>query len=487
MRNTFVRRITAIALLLPLLFTGALCKQAIPADVSARLKPVALEWWGVNGTEEEAAPLITEYRKLHPNVNITYRRFRFAEYESKLLDAFSAADFQGPDIFAIPSSWTRKYKPKLLPAPATIVMPFKEMRGTIQKELFAELRTTQSPAPSELANLFVDAVAPDAVLNTIPTETRPSAPAVFGLPLSVDTMVTYANRDLLNSAGIPEPRRTWSEFQSHLPRLTRLDNQGKIVQSGASIGTAHNIQRSFDLLSLLMMQNGAVMSSEDGQPRFHQIPSGVERQAPPAEDALLFYTDFANPKKPVYTWNDDRPDSLEAFLQGRTAYFFGYNYHLPIIKARAPRINVSVTAIPHTAAAVDPTSGTVIGSDTVINGQPTAITYANFWLESASARTKYPNEAWDFIITATTKPPIVSQFLAVTGRPTALRSLIAAQLQDPALKVFAAQLLTARTWYHGRGPQEAEAVFAALVDTVLQGNESRRALQVAAEQISQTL
>jgi len=472
-----------------LLFLGAGCaKGGISKDVAARLKPVQLEWWGVNETEEEVQPLIDAYRKTNSNVAITYRRFRFDEYERMLLNALAEGDFKGPDIFAIPSSWTRKYRSKLLPAPRTITMPFKEMRGTVKKELYAELRTTRMPAPQELSNTFLDVVAEDAVLSTERVEGEQTELAVFGMPLSVDTLVLYANRGLLNAAGIPEPAKTWSELQAHVPRLTRLDAEGKIVQAGAAIGTSGNVQRAFDLLSLLMMQNGAVMSGPDGEARFHQIPAGLERQSSPGLDALLYYTDYASTGRATYTWSAAMPDSLEAFLQGRVAYFFGYGYHLPIITARAPRINLSVTGIPHIAAAVDAATGTVVGSDVIEGGQPVAINYANVWLEVVSERTKVPNEAWDFIRTATTNVPTVRAFLAESMRPTALRALVGEQAQDPTLKVFASQLLTARTWYRGRNPEAAEQAFADLMGDALRGvADLNRALQLTAEKVNQTL
>ncbi|MBI4142767.1 extracellular solute-binding protein [Candidatus Uhrbacteria bacterium] len=480
-----------VLLVLPLLFLGLSCTKGIPKNVTDRLKQVRLEWWGVNETEEEVLPIITEYQKLHKNVSVTYRRFRYPEYEARLLDALSEKDFQGPDIFAIPSTWSRKYQSKLLPAPLAVTMPFTEMRGTVKKELFAELRETRLTAPSEIPNVFVDAVAPDAVLATEPTERAPSQPAMFGLPLSVDTLVLYGNRDLLNAAGIPEPAKTWTEFQTHVPRLTKVGANGELLQAGAAIGTSGNVQRSFDILSLLMMQNGAVMSGPDGEPRFHQIPQALSgaRQSPPSADALLYYVDFANPQKLVYTWNDDQPDSLEAFLTGRVAYFFGYSYHLPIIKARAPRINVSVTGVPHMAAAVDPTTGIVVGSDLVGDGVGTvAVNVANFWLEVVSERTKYVNEAWDFVHTVTTRPAIVRPFLEASGRPTALRGLIGEDLQQPTRKVFAAQLLTARSWYHGSNPDAVEQAFAELIEAARTGTtDVRRALQVAAEKVAQTL
>ncbi|MBI4433444.1 extracellular solute-binding protein [Candidatus Uhrbacteria bacterium] len=484
-----IRRVGIAALAAVLLFSGAMCSSGgIPKNVAARLKPVQLVWWGVQETEEEMQPIIAEYQKLHTNVSVTYRRLRLSEYERLLLGSLAEGDFQGPDVFSLPSGWERRFQSKLLPAPPTITMPVKEVRGSIKKETFASLQTIRTPAPQELANTFVDVVVNDAVLWTEPAEGAPSRQAVYGLPLSMDTMVLYANRDLLNAAGIPEPAKTWSELQAHVPRLTKRSPEGAIAQAGAAIGTGRNVQRSFDILSLLMMQNGAVMAGPNGEPRFMQTPESLSnRTSPPGADAILFYTDFASTQRASYTWDAAQPDSLEAFLQGRVAYFFGYHYHLATIKSRAPRINLSVTGVPHVAAATDPGTGMVVGSDVIEGTQPVAINAASYWLNSVSERTKYPNEAWDLVLFATMRPTVVQKYLTAAARPTALRGLVAQQLQDPTLRVFANQLLTARTWYRGKDPEVAEAAFHDLMDDVLQGVDVGKALELAAQKIAQTL
>jgi ABC-type glycerol-3-phosphate transport system substrate-binding protein len=419
---------------------------------------------------------IVERARREPSVT------RRASGPAALLDALSEKDFIGPDIIALPATWTRRYQSKLQPAPATVTMPFVEIKGTVKKEQVGELRTIRLPTPPELPNVFLDAVAGDAVL------TAPDGrDAIYGFPLHVDTLVLYANRALLNAAGIPEPAITWSELQQHVTRLTRVGADGALLQSGIALGTAANVQRSFDILSLLMMQNGAQMTSR-GTPSFHQLPAGLTgRTSPPGADAVRFYTDFADPTKPAYAWNAEQPDSLEAFLQGRVAYFFGYSYHRPIIAARAPRLNLSLPGLPHLAAAVAPTTGTVVGSDVIEGTQAVAINYANLWLQTISERTKYPNETWDLVNFMATKTPVVKQVLAASQRPTALRSLVAEQLQDPQLKVFAAQLLTARTWYRGVQPEAAETAFHELMDDVLGGADPNQALQLTAEKVNQTL
>jgi len=146
------------------------------------------------------------------------------------------------------------------------------------------------------------------------------------------------------------------------------------------------------------------MITPDGQVAFHRAPTGSN--SAPGLEALRFYTDFANPLKDVYTWNKDRPDSLEAFLSGQSAYFFGYAYDIPDIQTRAPRLNWGVSPMLQLKVKDNP-----------------QINFANYWLETVSAQTAHTDEAWDFLQFAT-RAENVKSYLSATGKPTALRSLI---------------------------------------------------------------
>ncbi len=91
---------------------------------------------------------------------------------------------------------------------------------------------------------------------------------VFGLPLGVDTLAVFYNRDLLNAAGIATPPATWTQFQEAVVKLTRVSAGDVIAQSGAALGTSRNVERAFDILSLLMLQNGTEMTDVRGFANF---------------------------------------------------------------------------------------------------------------------------------------------------------------------------------------------------------------------------
>jgi len=446
------------------LITGGLgCKTQSQAVVEAT-KPIELVWWRVFDGTDTIGPLIQKYNAIHPNIGIIYRKLRPEEYEKELLDAL--AEDRGPDIFTIHNTDMLKYQSKLTPMPAEITMPYLVTTGTVKKETTVELRKEKTMRFDQLRNLYLDVVADDVVL---PHRTQDGAISnkIFGLPLAIDTMVLYANRDLLNSAGIAEPATTWEQFLDQVTKLTKLSAKGDLLQSGVALGTSENVERATDILSVLMMQNGAVMT-QNGGIYFNQIPAGSDRTEPPGAQALRFYTDFANPTKEAYTWNADMPNSLDSFVAGTSAYFFGYAYHLPTIKARAPKLNLVVSGLPQ----IDPASPT---------------NFANYWIEGVSAKSTHVGEAWDFVQFITRREN-VGAYLSLAKKPTALRALIQTQSENEDMTVFASQLLTSKSWYKGKDWSAAETALKEMINTVLNGEKiPLEAINLGAARVAQTI
>ena len=148
---------------------------------------------------------------------------------------------------------------------------------------------------------------------------------------------------------------------------------------------------------------------------------------------------------------------------------FGYSYHLPIIKAQAPKLNFSITQLPQ------------------IEGSPLTINFANYWVESVSKKSKYQEAAWDFILFAT-KEEQAKIYLEKTNKPTALRSLVNSQKEDNELSVFANQLLTAKSWYKGKDSYSAEKALEEMVNAAKQNlDKIIDALNTGASKVQQTI
>lgn len=463
-------KIAILFLIFAFFITSGLGCKTVSREVEEAMRPVKLTYWRVFDDADTMAEIIADYKAIHPNVTIEYKKLRFEEYEDTLLNAL--AEDRGPDIFSIHNTWIRKYQNKITPLPPSVTLPFQYVSGTIKKETKTELLEVPTLSLLKLKQQFLDAVYDDVVISTDVGGGQPRD-LIYGLPLSVDTLALFYNKNLLNNSGIPEPPVTWSEFQDHVKILTRTDETGNILQAGGAIGAAKNIERSTDILSALMMQNGAKMTDENGFAIFHQTPPELKGlNIPPAVGALNFYTNFANPVSSAYTWNDKLPDSLSAFTQGKLAYFFGYSYHIPIIRTLSPKLNFDISRLPQ------------IEMDQP--GSP-QVNFANYWVESVSRKSKNQQWAWDFVQFAASEKE-ARKYLIKAKKPTALKSLINFQLEDLDLGFLAAQLLTAKSWYRGMKPEAVDGIFAEMIDSVNSGLvEAKDAVNLAVSKINQTI
>ncbi|TSC90285.1 MAG: multiple sugar transport system substrate-binding protein [Parcubacteria group bacterium Gr01-1014_2] len=375
-------------------------------------KRVELEFWGVFDETSAFEETIRSFRRLYPDINIRYVPFPFEEYEKAVIDALAAG--RGPDIWMIQSSWLPKHKDKLAPLDQN------------DKDLNFKLFNFQQD--------FVDVVQNDLIDNG----------QIYALPLYVDTLALYYNKDLFNSAGISQPPKTWDEFNEAVKTLTKIDNKGNIERAGAAIGLARNVNRSTDILSLLMIQSGVGMVDRVRNEAVFANPVGFE---PIGEVALEYYTDFANPLKSVYTWNDNLFYSVDAFTTERAAMMFNYSHQIQVIKSKAPRLNFEVALMPQV-------------KDSLIR-----VDYANYFAPAVSTASENKEAAWKFLTFLTSRDGVLP-YLRKSLRPTAKRDLIDSQKTDPDLGVFANQSLSARSWYQ-IDPAAIEQIFADTIENVV--------------------
>ncbi|MFA5130068.1 MAG: extracellular solute-binding protein [Patescibacteria group bacterium] len=460
-----LRRWLALLLLPALLGQG--CTNAPSSEAAKLSTQTTLTVWSAVDDQSNYNSIITAFHAQYPYVTIVFKKFRLEEYESQLLNAM--AEDRGPDVFMIHNDWVGKYQPKILPQPPQVKVAQEVVSG---RNKVMEVQTATTESPTQMKKDFVDVVAQDAIRKiNVSTDAKKTdmQERVFGIPMSVDTLALYYNKDLLNASGIATPPETWGDFQKQVEKLTVIDAGGNITRSGAAFGTGANVERSPDIIALLMMQNRQTMADQNGYPAFTKIPPdvGTDVQNPPAYDAIRFYTDFADPQKSVYTWNASQPNSLDAFTRGNAAFFFGYSYHLPIIRSQAPKLNLGITHVPQ------------IENTPVVN-------FANYWMWTVSKKTKSPDLAWHFVNQITNQEN-EKAYLDLTKHPAARRALIDAQLDSADVGVFASQVLTATSWYRGVDPQTMEQAFMTMADSVVSGTAVNDAAKFASQTISQTI
>lgn len=456
---TLLRR-TLATLLLPIVLLGVGCGGSSTAEKLATT-PVTITIWRVFDDDSTLTKIMSAYQALHPNISFEYRELRYDEYEDELIRAF--AEGEGPDVFSLHNTWLGKYESLIQPLPDSLTIPYSETRGTIKKETVYTIQEEPTLSARALKSNYVDVVVEDVLRSYQPTTKSEAKDRIFGLPLGMDSLALYFNKDILNAAGIPEPPSTWTEFQDQVSQLTQINQSDTIVQAGAAIGTSQNVERAFDVLSILMMQNGTQMTDSRGRATFAQETEAGFLGG----EAVRFYTDFANPLKAVYSWNEEMPDSFDAFVSGNTAFFFGYSYHYDLIRASNSKLSFAVSPLPQ------------------IDGGKT-VNYANYWVETVAKSTNAGDWAWDFVQFAV-KEEQVKSYLEAAGKPAALRSLINDQLEDEVLSIFAGQTLTADSWYKGSNATVAEEAMLDLIDAFLAGDEQERAIKDAQNKVNQSI
>lgn len=436
---------------------------------------VNLEIWGVFDNSESLEKISGEYKKINPHIGeIKYRKFTVDSYKGDLID--SLASGQSADIFWINNAWMPSFKDKVEPA--------------------FDWTTNES----EFRNNFVDVVINDFLIDK----------KIYAVPLSVDSLALYYNKDIFNSVGITTPPKTWEEFNEDVRKITRVNQNDNIIQAGASLGTAYNINRSTDILGLLMFQNGVKMT-DDGKTEvtFDKVINLADGQAAKGgENALDFYTQFARRNSSVYTWNPRMHYSIDAFYEGTAAMMINYSWQYSTIKNKNSKLNFAVAPIPQVSASTPANYANYWGmavSRNKILSDDQKKKLAENGLTEANYNQVRTYEAWQFLkyltfknngsvtlynslnknqAVFTVKNDPAETYLNDTGKPAARRDLIQKQKNDPILGPFAYGNLIARSW-HQWNPEETEKILAEAINSVNLGKSTvYEALNLAVNRIN---
>lgn len=422
--------------------SGCGCKKA-----PVKQYGLSLEVWGLFDNSDAYAEIFEKYKKTNLNIdNITYKKLSPDTYKKDLLEALASG--KGPDIFLIQNSWLPSFSDKMNSAPSEIINEQK------------------------LKDQLVDVVADDFLLDG----------SVFALPLSVDSLALYYNKDLFNQAGISSPPSTWEEFAETNQKLTKIDEFGNIKQSGAAMGTAYNINRSTDIVSLIMLQYNLSIVNKKTE--------NVDFNNDNGEKALDFYTQFA--RSGYLSWNPRMHYSIDAFSEGNLAMMFNYSWQIPVLKSKSPKLNFAAAPVPQ------------------FKDSSKKIGYANYWgfgvsknqqikanKNSANTAVSVSDatrnmEAWKLIAFMALAPVAsdvstsasatvqnktsevfdpAKDYLTRTKKPAARRDILNEQKSDAELGVFALGNLYAKSWYQ-IDPASSEAIIGEIVEDVIAGKSS---------------
>lgn len=424
-----------------LMLSGCGESKSVPYEIT-------LEVWGTFDDSEIFNQVTADYNKINPYVKeVKYRKLAPETYKEDLVNAMASGT--GPDIFMLKNTWSPSFADKAVVAPT---------------QIFNEKIVREA---------FVDVVAEDFLNKN---------KEIMAVPLSVDSLALYYNKDIFNTAGIVSPPRTWEELIAMVPILTKLDAFGNINQSAVALGTGDNVNRSSDLLLTLMMQFGS--SIADGQ---FAEDSDVQ--------ALDFYTRFAKLGLPTYTWNQRQHYSIDAFYEGTLAMMLNYSYHYPTIKQKNAKLNFAVAPLPQFKDKT-PVNFANYWGFAVAKNKTQAIT-ANDKPEITLSPENYQkariHESWQFLNYLTLPHPTnmitmtnvftgefaemtmpfdpAKKYLEMTKKPAARRDLLETQKGDLILSPYTTSNLIAKTWKPGN-TEQAEGLLVEAINMVIRGERN---------------
>ncbi len=444
-------------ILLPLIIGGlwtVLSGNKTKSQETGPKKKLAI--WTMYDSREIYESRIQAFLSKHPDFTVEYRRYTDPEeYRDLLIDQI--AEGKGPDVAALPNEWTYKDRFKFRPYEGTTIESFEKA--------------------------FVGSAADDLILPDVEGKKR-----IYGIPAFTDNLALYYNKRYFRDyvLGSNQPAQFWeTQNQDDLLRqvikLTQPDlSLERFLVSGIALGRTDNIARGMDAFFLLLLQHGAQLTDDAMKSAavVTQRPLGSGQQLPPFVQAVKFFTSFAVGDFQQYSWNDlitkrefDEYE-LGAFATGKTAMFYGYasDYEkiMTSIRGKSGRGR----------AAIDPDDVGVLPVPQLSNSSPAKSTLARYAPFMVPVTSKYPDEAWEFIL-STIEPEYQQATFEKYHRVSSLISLLEKQALDPIYGVFASQASYARTLRLFE-PEKIREIFEDMIMSVVNDNVDPNAAAINA-------
>jgi len=220
-----------------------------------------------------------------------------------ILSPFTSADFKNL------SSYASKYCIKL----NFVHKDLDEIKNRLLKDIaqgnIPDIVLVDSSFLLENLNIFMEYKGKKINIDEYPESIiAPLNYKLIAYPLYFDVLVTFANRDYLNNAGLLSAPKTFEDLYNVIPSLRILDPSYNIKIAPIALGTANNIDRLFEIFV-------TIHKNLNGE-KYKELGSFY--------NTLDFYTQFANKLSPYFSWQDHFPNSFIAFAQGQSALVFGF-------------------------------------------------------------------------------------------------------------------------------------------------------------------
>lgn len=364
-------------------------------------------------------------KTLDKRFSVSYQQKDPATYERDLVDALARG--QGPDLFIFDDSMIIRYDDLISPLPFTSV------------------------SVRDFQDLFVDGA-----------QIFVSKTGIIAMPLVVDPLVLYYNKDLYINSAILTPPKNWSAFIVNHQKLNQVTNQGFIEQSGLAFGSFENINNAKAILTSLFIQVGVpIVAFSETENEYVTRLQGFNNGA---VSSLDFFARFTTPGRAEYSWNNSLPEAKTYFTRGDLAHYAGFASELDSLKKANPNLNLDVMLFPAISESKPSTAyGRFIGVAVAKNSQQQ---FGAFSLLVA-------------MVDRTFADLLAKEVNLVPVR----RDLLVADVEDPFQSIFYRAGFTAKGWFDP-DPTLTTSLFSTAVRNVVSGvNSSSASLSALNNQI----
>lgn len=366
--------------------------------------------WGTTSASI-MAPLLEEFNAVNTAFMVKYEQKASDTLEQDLLEALAIG--VGPDLILLPENLVFRNANKIFAIPYT------------------------SYSLSQFKTSFAGA-----------GEVFLTGAGILALPLSIDPLVMYYNRSILDANSVVYPPAFWDDLVKLVPTLTKKDDTGKLIKSTVAMGHYANVVHAKDILAALFMQAGSpVVSERDGVFSSGLFTANRGNSVP---SVLKFYTDFADANNTAYSWNRSFPNSNDSFSREDLAFYFGFASELSSLISRNPNQNFAVTSFPQ------------------IRNSNSKLTMSHVTGLAVLSSSKNFNTAF-IAANLLASNNFAGRYARAQGVAPARRDLLAITPTDSYFPIFYNSALYAKSWLDPSS-KNTEDIFRNMIESVLSNN-----------------
>ena len=377
-----------------------------------------------------------DFKQANEKINVSLKKIPDGIYEQEILESLAANN--APDVWLLSHELIVKHQNKISP------IPFSRITERTYRDTFLDAADIYLTSGDEKNTGYI-----------------------IGLPLNVDPLVLYWNKDLFSGAGISRPPKTWDEFLDFSQKLTQTDGSGNISQSGAALGEFKNIRHAKSIISMLILQTGnPIVEKEERKAVLDE--KLFDAPLNPAASAIRFFNEFSDPQKASYSWNSILTEAQNAFISQKLGMYFGFASEYEKIIRQNPHLNFDVVEAPQING----------GSVKAAYGQMNALVLSK---EAANSQTAW--QLINYLISYDVQKKIQDEI----GRPSVRRDVLAQPGSKIQSAAFAGSAIKSRLWLDPNAEKTSE-IFKNMAESVKTGKiNSEEASRKAKDQLQELL